>query len=207
VVVALAELGRGARGVRVGVRAGGATLDLSHLEARAKAAAPRDFRLVAPSSERGGRARGPAQQAPLPPYRTFLSSSGARILVGKGAEKNDELTWHVARPHHLWLHAKNRTGAHVIVPLQKGHSCPADLLVDAAHLAAHFSDARGEDLVEVQYASRRHLRKPRGSPPGLVVVDREKVMALRRQEELLRALLEREDVSAAPDIRDRRGSP
>jgi hypothetical protein len=36
------------------------------------------------------------------------------------------------------------------------------------------------------------VRKPRRSPPGLVVVDREKVMLLRRRPEVLRGLLERE---------------
>jgi predicted ribosome quality control (RQC) complex YloA/Tae2 family protein len=157
------------------------------LEKRARAAAPRDFKLTKPAA---GKTR--KRDLPRPPHRTFLAASGVRILVGKGAEKNDELTFHVARPRDLWLHAKNRTGAHVIVPLARDASCPPDVLVEAAHLAAHFSEAREEDLVEVQYVARRYLRKPRGSPPGLVVVDREKVMILRRQPALLRALLERE---------------
>ena len=164
--------------------------DLGAIEARAYAAAPRDFRRAAPTTT--GAPRG--AQAPSPPYRTFLAVSGARILVGRGAEKNDALTFHVARPHDLWLHAKNRTGSHVIVALDKsdGGSCPADVLVEAAHLAAHFSEARDESVVEVQYTPRRYLRKPRGSAPGLVVVDREKVLVLRRQDARLRALLEGE---------------
>jgi predicted ribosome quality control (RQC) complex YloA/Tae2 family protein len=94
----------------------------------------------------------------------------------------------------MWLHAKGATGAHVIVRLEKGRSCPADLLVEAAHLAAHFSSARDEGVVEVEYTSRRYVRKPRGSPPGLVVVDREKVILLRREEQTLRRLLESEVV-------------
>jgi predicted ribosome quality control (RQC) complex YloA/Tae2 family protein len=166
--------------------------DLGALETRARAAAPRDFKLAsgAPSSRARGRA---GAQSALPPHRVFVGGSGARILVGRGAEKNDALTFHVARPHDLWLHAKNQTGAHVIVPLDKGASCPADVLVEAAHLAAHFSEARDERIVEVQYTPRRYLRKPRGSPPGLVVVDREKVLVLRREDDLLRRLLEREE--------------
>jgi hypothetical protein len=36
------------------------------------------------------------------------------------------------------------------------------------------------------------VRKPRGSAPGLVVVDREKVIVLRVQSVLLKGLLERE---------------
>ena len=166
--------------------------DLPRLTALARAAAPRDFKLAPPASAAAPSRANPGAQPPLPPYRTFLSASGARILVGRSAEKNDDLTFHVARPHDLWLHAKNRTGSHVIVPLEKNTSCPGDVLVDAAHLAAHFSEARGESVVEVQYTPRRYLRKPRGSAAGLVVVDREKVLLLRREDDRLRALLEGE---------------
>jgi hypothetical protein len=165
-------------------------VDLSALEIRARTAAPRDFRLDSGSTPvRRARMPLPTQR---PPYRTFLGVSGARILVGRGAAHNDALSFHVARPHDLWLHAKGDTGAHVVVPLDKGRSCPADVLVEAAHLAAHFSAARDERVVEVQYTPRRYLRKPRGTAPGLVVVDREKVIVLRREDQVLRTLLERE---------------
>jgi predicted ribosome quality control (RQC) complex YloA/Tae2 family protein len=175
---------------QVATELAGPAPDVAALEARARAAAPRDFKLASgPAQALPGRVK---KQPPLPPYREFTGSAGGKIRVGRGAEQNDELTLHVARPHDLWLHAKNRTGAHVVVPLDKGASCPGDLLVEAAHLAAHFSEARGEEVVEVQYTPRRYLRKPKGSAPGLVVVDREKVLVLRVQPELLRTLLERE---------------
>lgn len=175
--------------------AGNEPADLEALEARARAAAPRDFRLgsAGPSPRASTLDAGPTRDAgPRPPHRTFFGASGGRILVGRAAAHNDMLTFRVARPHDLWLHAKGWTGAHVIVPLDKGSSCPADLLVEAAHLAAHFSEARDESVTEVQYVQRRYVRKPRGSAPGLVVVEREKVIVLRREAELLRQLLERE---------------
>jgi len=125
---------------------------------------------------------------PLPPYRKFEPPSGV-IWVGRNAKRNDELTFDVAKPYHLWLHARGVAGAHVVVPLGRGRSCPADLLVDAAHLAAHFSDARGELSVEITYVPRKYVRKPRGAPPGLVLVDREKVMVLRVEPESLERLL------------------
>lgn len=127
------------------------------------------------------------------PYRTFVSASGARLLVGRGATDNDDLTLRVARPHDLWLHAKGERGAHVVVPLSKGHDAPADLLVDAAHLAAHFSDARDEAVVDVTYAPRRYVRKPRGAAPGQVLVEREKVIVLRLDRARLATLLGREE--------------
>jgi predicted ribosome quality control (RQC) complex YloA/Tae2 family protein len=162
--------------------------DVDALAAQARAIAPRDF-LPPPRQPAVGRAAKDA--APLP-YRTFMGASATPIWVGRGAAHNDELTLHVARPHHLWLHAKGQAGAHVVVPIAKGASCPPDLLVEAAHLAAHFSKARDESIVEVTYVPRRYVRKPRGSPPGLVVVTREKILVLRRSEELLRRLLDRE---------------
>jgi predicted ribosome quality control (RQC) complex YloA/Tae2 family protein len=149
--------------------------ELEAVLAEARSAAPKELRV--PGTSTPGK-RAPLQPRALP-YRTFRSRSGMKILVGRGAAHNDELTFHVARPRDLWLHAKGLPGAHVIVPLQKDRTCPGDLLVDGAHLAAHFSDARDEAVVDVTYASRRHVRKPRGSPPGLVAVDREKVIAVR----------------------------
>jgi predicted ribosome quality control (RQC) complex YloA/Tae2 family protein len=166
-------------------------VDLEALSAGARLAAPRDF---APAPEAGTRRKRRPEEERLP-YRAFAGSSGARILVGRKAADNDALTLHVAKPQDLWLHAKGRSGAHVVVPLEKGRSCPPALLVEAAHLAAHFSDARGELVVEISYTPRRYVRKPRGSAPGLVVVDREKVLALRQRQETLRKLLEREIVT------------
>jgi hypothetical protein len=144
-------------------------------------------------AEGPARPQGRQTTATRRPYRTFLSASGARLLVGRGAADNDDLTLHVARPCDLWLHVKESPGAHVVVPLARGRDAPADLLVDAAHLAAHFSDARGEAVVAVTYAQKRHVRKPRGSPPGRVQVGREKVLILRVDPARLAALLAREE--------------
>ncbi len=163
--------------------------DLDGIEVFARTAAPRDFRHAQGPAPAGSKSHHDVRRLP---YRTFLGVSGARILVGRGAANNDALTLHVARPHDLWLHVKDGHGAHVVVPLAKSATCPSDLLVEAAHLAAHFSDVRDERVVEVQYTPRRYLRKPRGSGPGLVIVDREKVIVLRKDDEGLRRLLETE---------------
>jgi hypothetical protein len=162
----------------------------------AKKSAPRDVSLPSGGGSSSAGAGGRSAKAGPPrrsAYRTFFAGSGRKLLVGKGAADNDELTLHVARPHDTWVHAKDRTGAHVIVPLDKGRTCAGEDLVDAAHLAAHFSDARDEAVVDVQYTDRRYLRKPKGSPPGFILVDREKVLVLRVEPPRLRALLEREE--------------
>ncbi|WP_437954872.1 NFACT RNA binding domain-containing protein [Sorangium sp. So ce119] len=145
------------------------------------------------SGAHGARGARAGRAAPRLPFHAYRSASGAAILVGRGAEDNDALTTKHARPHDLWLHAKGVTGSHVIVPLPKGASCPADVLVDAATLAAHFSDARGEAVCEVSYVQRRYVRKPRGSAPGAVTYDREKVIAVRIEAERLSRLLATKD--------------
>jgi predicted ribosome quality control (RQC) complex YloA/Tae2 family protein len=152
---------------------------------------------LAPGRDRASPGRAPAPGRPAPrtrgptrlPYRRFVASGGRAVLVGRGAADNDALTLRHARPHDLWLHARGRPGAHVVVPLDRGASCPAEVLVDAATLAAHFSDARGEPVVEVQYVARRFVRKPRGAAPGAVAVEREKVLAVRLEPARLARLL------------------
>lgn len=126
---------------------------------------------------------------PRQPYHEFFSEGGQRILVGRGGADNDALTLHIAKPFDLWLHAKGVSGAHVVVPLQKNHSCPPDVLGDAAMLAAHFSDARKDSGCEVSYVLRRYVRKPRKSPPGAVTFDHEKVIFVRIVPERLSRLL------------------
>lgn len=153
---------------------------------RARLASPRDMPRLATTP--GLRRR----DEPLPPHRTFTTRANDLVFVGRGAAHNDALTFQIARPHHLWLHARGVPGAHVIVPLAKNRSCPADLLIDAAHLAAHFSDARGEPVVEVTTAPRKWVRKPRGAAKGAVVIEREKVVTLRLEPERLQDLLTRE---------------
>lgn len=135
------------------------------------------------------KAREPARRVP---YRTLLGSGDRTILVGKGASDNDVLTRDHARPHDLWLHARDVAGAHIVVPLEKGEVCPPDLLIDAAHAAVHFSDARGETTFDVSYTPRRYVRKPKGSAPGLVVLDREKVVRLQLEAARLTRLLQTE---------------
>ncbi|MFW2388732.1 MAG: NFACT RNA binding domain-containing protein [Polyangiales bacterium] len=126
------------------------------------------------------------------PYREFRSADATPVLVGRGAADNDTLTLRVARPHDLWLHARGVTGAHVVVPLGKGKSCSAETLVDAATLAAYFSDLRGEAIVDVLYTPRRFVHKRKGSPIGSVTLGSEKVIAVRVEEKRLRKLLESE---------------
>ncbi|MGV3624942.1 MAG: NFACT RNA binding domain-containing protein [Archangium sp.] len=138
--------------------------------------------------------RASSQQQPLPPYREYSGHGGQKIWVGRGSAHNDALTFHVARPFHVWFHARGLPGAHVVVPLDKQAQLSPEVLLDAAHLAAHHSDAKGEPRVEVSYVPVKYVHKPKDAAPGAVTYTREKTLMLRveprRLERLLNALNE-----------------
>ncbi|MDH4281654.1 MAG: NFACT RNA binding domain-containing protein [Myxococcales bacterium] len=158
---------------------------LHELEARLEALG---VSVTAPKEE----ARRRRQAGARLPYRKFLTADGSAVLVGRSAADNDRLTLRVARPHDLWLHARGVTGAHIIVPLTKGKSCSPETLVDAATLAAHFSDLRAETVVDVLYTPRKLVHKRKGSAVGSVTLGAEKVIALRLEPERLQRLLKSE---------------
>ncbi|MFO0725702.1 MAG: NFACT RNA binding domain-containing protein [Myxococcota bacterium] len=121
--------------------------------------------------------------------RRFVSLDGHEIRVGRGAAENDRLSFNGARGHDLWLHARGVAGAHVLLRLQKGESPPQDALLDAAHLAVHYSSAKNEARAEVTYVEARYVRKVKGAPPGAVVYSKDKTMLVRMEEGRLRRLL------------------
>ncbi|MEI7704048.1 MAG: NFACT RNA binding domain-containing protein [Deltaproteobacteria bacterium] len=137
--------------------------------------------------------KGRRDREPALPYRSFRSLAGLPILVGRGAAENDQLTVRVAKGNDLWLHARGRTGAHVVLRLPKGGAPDTESLLDAAHLAAHFSDARGEAAPEVVYTRARHVRKVKGAAPGAVTYSQEKGMALRVEPSRVERLLQEEE--------------
>lgn len=105
--------------------------------------------------------------------RLFTAPSGAGILAGKSAKENHRLTFRLAAPEDFWLHALERTGAHVVLR-NAGRGAapdPADLAF-AAGIAAWFSEARSQERVDVQWTRRKYVRKARGGPPGAVILKR-----------------------------------
>jgi predicted ribosome quality control (RQC) complex YloA/Tae2 family protein len=100
--------------------------------------------------------------------RFFVSSDGFEILVGKKAADNDFLTFRVARSLEMWLHAADYPGSHVIIRNPQKKEIPDRTLVEAAELAAFYSDAREQTKAAVNYTQRKFVNKPRKAAPGLV---------------------------------------
>ena len=105
--------------------------------------------------------------APLKPL-TFRSDDGFIILVGRNNLENDRLTLRTAKGSDIWLHTKNIAGSHVIVVCE-GRTPPDRTLEQAAILAATHSKAADSAQVPVDYAPARHVKKPAGAKPGMVI--------------------------------------
>lgn len=104
------------------------------------------------------------------PYRT-LEIDGYEVLVGRGAEDNDYLTFRVAEKRDLWMHVGGGTpGSHVVVRNPDGGDVPRDVLEKAAQLAAWYSKARGAPRVEVHSCRVSDVSKPKGAPRGQVQI-------------------------------------
>ncbi|WPB78920.1 NFACT family protein [Archangium violaceum] len=132
------------------------------------------------------------------PFKEYVGHGGQRIWVGKGGEDNDTLTFKVARPYHLWLHARGLPGSHVVVPLEKGVEVAQEVLLDAAHLALHHSGAKGEPRGEVSWVPVKFVKKVKGGAPGRVQYTREKTLVVRLEQERLERLLKTRGGEAPP---------
>jgi predicted ribosome quality control (RQC) complex YloA/Tae2 family protein len=104
----------------------------------------------------------------LPGMRRYHSSDGYEVLVGRTARDNDQLTFRVARPNDLWLHAADYPGSHVIVRNSSRNEIPQRTVIEAAQLAAKFSQASKDSKVMIHYTRRKFLMKPKGAAAGLV---------------------------------------
>jgi predicted ribosome quality control (RQC) complex YloA/Tae2 family protein len=104
----------------------------------------------------------------IPGVRRYQSSDDYEVLVGRAARDNDQLTFKIARPHDLWLHAADYPGSHVIIRSHNRNEIPYRTIIEAAQLAAKFSQASNDSKVTVHYTQRKFLSKPKRAAPGVV---------------------------------------
>jgi len=129
-------------------------------------------------------ARAAARVAPpkLDGVRMIESSDGWTILVGRTGRDNDRLTFKLAAPDDIWLHAAGVHGAHVIIrTLKRSAAVPPATLAEAARFALWFSDARTEAAADVHWTRRKNVRRAKGGAPGRVVLKRFETLRVRAQ--------------------------
>lgn len=142
------------------------------------------------------------QEGPLPPLR-YVTRDGLEVLVGRNNHQNDWLTLRHARPEDLWLHTQKIPGAHVILHCPPGglEAVPETSLYQAAMVAAYHSRARFSSHVPVDMTARKHVRKPPGARPGMVIYDSQRTLYVTPDESLvlsLRQAADRPEPPAAP---------
>lgn len=90
------------------------------------------------------------------------------MYVGKNNFQNEELTFKFAVGNDWWFHAKGCPGSHVIVKTN-GEELPDRTFEEAARLAAHYSQNKKADKVEIDYVEKKHVKKVAGAKPGFVI--------------------------------------
>ncbi len=110
-------------------------------------------------------------------FRVFTTNNGYKVLVGKSAEVNHELTFSFARPYDIFLHVKNAPGSHTILRVKdKNKFPPIEDIHEAALYAAKFSKLKHSKSVPVSYAQKRYVRGAKNLAKGTVIMEREKVV-------------------------------
>ena len=104
---------------------------------------------------------------PAAPWE-FRTASGLRVQVGRNNRQNDKLTLKDADRRDLWLHTQKIHGSHVILHCA-GRAPSEEDIVQAAMLAAWFSQARESGNVPVDCTEVRNVKKPAGGRPGMVI--------------------------------------
>ena len=100
--------------------------------------------------------------------RQFKTSTGYRVLVGRNNRQNDKLTLKDADHRDLWFHTQKIHGSHVIL-CTEGRQVDEDTIVEAAKIAAYYSQARESGNVPVDYTPVKNVKKPAGGRPGMVI--------------------------------------
>jgi predicted ribosome quality control (RQC) complex YloA/Tae2 family protein len=78
--------------------------------------------------------------------RRVTSREGYTILVGRNSRQNEQITFEIAAPDDLWLHARDLPGSHVLIR-SAGRAVSEDTLRLAAGLAAYYSKGKEEGKV------------------------------------------------------------
>ena len=119
--------------------------------------------------------------------RTFKTSSGLEVLVGRSNVQNDQLT-KKADKRDYWFHTQHIHGSHVILRCA-GLTPSDDDLREAAMLASYFSQAKESSSVPVDYCPVKFVKKPAGARPGMVTYDNYRTLYVTPEEGLAKKLL------------------
>lgn len=108
------------------------------------------------------------KKASKPKPYSYTISSGKTVLVGRNNKENDWLTLKKASGTDMWFHTKDIPGSHAILFLE-GMEPTEEELFETAAIAAFHSKGADSENVPVDYTKVRHVKKPSGAKPGMVI--------------------------------------
>lgn len=124
------------------------------------------------------------------PFMRFKSDTGFLIRAGRNNTQNDRLTLKESRKTDLWLHTQKIHGSHVVISCEDA-APDEETILQAASIAAYYSEGRGGTRVPVDYALVRFVKKPNGARPGMVVYTDYKTIFAHPDEALVKRLREK----------------
>ena len=125
-------------------------------------------------------------RAPAKPWE-FRTAGGFQVLVGRSNRQNDRLTLKDADRRDLWFHTQKIHGSHVILAVRGGTPGEEDIL-QAASLAAWYSQGREGGRTAVDYTQVKNVKKPAGARPGMVVYTTCQTVSVTPDEALVKRL-------------------
>ena len=103
-----------------------------------------------------------------------LTIDEGEIFIGRNNQQNEYLTHRFAKPTDIWFHTQDIQGSHLILRLNVE---PDDMILSkVAQYAAYFSKARETSKVPVDYTYIKNIKKPPGSPLGVVIFSTHQTM-------------------------------
>lgn len=160
----------------------------------AQAESEQDFNDIRAELTEGGyiRSRGKKQQGfqRKSEPRRFRTEAGFLVLVGRSNRQNDKLTGKTADRNDYWFHTQKIHGSHVIL-CTEGREPDEGSILQAAQLAAYYSQGRSGGKVAVDYTPVKYVKKPAGARPGMVVYTTYRTLMAEADEELVRRLAEK----------------
>jgi predicted ribosome quality control (RQC) complex YloA/Tae2 family protein len=109
-------------------------------------------------------------------FHRYRSPNGWEVWVGRNNRQNEQLTFRLASDYDLWFHTQEIPGSHVLLRLDAGIKPDTQDLQYAADIAAYYSRARQSHQVPVIYTEPKHVYKPKGARPGMVIYKLETVL-------------------------------
>jgi len=121
--------------------------------------------------------------------RTFNSSDGYKIYVGRNGKDNAFLSGKFLSKNDLWLHVKDSPGPHVVIKSKNKNKYPPHTKNEAGQLAVYFSSKRYEKRVDVLICEGFNVRNISGGKPGEVSLRKYNCITVKPDSDLINKLI------------------